>query len=165
MPLPELTALRTDIASQHSGLELAAGQRWSLNGVAGVHLDIELRARPFANNDDDGSGDGSTQLVILLQSWRAGSRGAAAIVYDWSTCKLEVVFDAVAKRGWLKAANKQAVSQAPNMQRIQSPAFSHNMCLDFQCSCSTGCWVPRHSQLHTMRFHAVLAQAHCHVRG
>ncbi|KAJ9514039.1 hypothetical protein QJQ45_021132 [Haematococcus lacustris] len=40
------------------------------------------------------SGSSSTRTVLLLDSWRPAGKGAAALVFDWATHRLSVVFDA-----------------------------------------------------------------------
>ncbi len=60
LPLPELTALRTDVAFHlggggvggagggqggGGGVSLLPGAPWRLRGVGGVHLDVELEIR------------------------------------------------------------------------------------------------------------------------
>ncbi|KAG2484234.1 hypothetical protein HYH03_016969 [Edaphochlamys debaryana] len=86
LPLPELTSLRTDVAAHVGGVELRPGCPWRLAGVRGLHLDIELAVSPGT----------ARRTVLLLHSWRPRGRGAAALVYDWPSRRLFVVFDALA---------------------------------------------------------------------
>ncbi|KAG2484235.1 hypothetical protein HYH03_016970 [Edaphochlamys debaryana] len=86
LPLPELTSLRTDVAAHVGGVELRPGCPWRLAGVRGLHLDIELAVSPGT----------ARRTVLLLHSWRPRGRGAAALVYDWPSRRLFVVFDTLA---------------------------------------------------------------------
>ncbi|GIL47305.1 hypothetical protein Vafri_4157, partial [Volvox africanus] len=85
LPLPELTALRSDVAVHVSQVALTHGSPFRLRGVRGLHLDIELAVSPGS----------ARRTAVLLHSWRPRGRGAAALVYDWTSRRLYVVFDAM----------------------------------------------------------------------
>jgi hypothetical protein len=95
-----------------------ASPPFQLPAVAGTHLDICVtflppRGAPVAaapaGGDSSGSGawPGAASAAatvtgpaagLILKSWRPGGAGAAAVVFDWATRRLEVHFDEV--RGW-----------------------------------------------------------------
>ncbi|GFH14571.1 uncharacterized protein HaLaN_10652 [Haematococcus lacustris] len=94
VPIPELSLLRSGSAwrcptgfslSPEQPLAVPAG---SEGGVDGQQLDVELVLRPPT------SGSSSTRTVLLLDSWRPAGKGAAALVFDWASHRLSVVFDA-----------------------------------------------------------------------
>lgn len=145
-PLPELTALRTGMPSHHSaGVRLTpGGSAWTPAGAHGVHLDIELWARPVGQDPggsppaaaavdapaaDGGAAvgglavpagsadlsgqhghDGGAALLLLLQSWRVGGRGAAALLYHFGSGRLEAVRELSA--AWLHGASSEAAGPA-----------------------------------------------------
>ncbi|EFJ50845.1 hypothetical protein VOLCADRAFT_88188 [Volvox carteri f. nagariensis] len=85
LPLPELTALRSDVAVHFSRVSLTHGSPWRLMGLRGLHLDLEMAISPGTAH----------RTVVLLRSWRPRGRGAAALVYDWTSRRLYVVFEAM----------------------------------------------------------------------
>ncbi|PNH04923.1 hypothetical protein TSOC_008958, partial [Tetrabaena socialis] len=107
LPLPELTSLRSDVAVHASRVPLAPGSPWRLGGVRGLHLDIELAVSPGT----------ARRTVLLLHSWRPRGRGAAALVYDWPTRRLYIVFEALARsrqRLWREAPPPDMATPSPD---------------------------------------------------
>ncbi|KXZ48111.1 hypothetical protein GPECTOR_30g206 [Gonium pectorale] len=85
LPLPELTALRSDVAVHVSRVGLTHGSPWRLRGVRGLHLDVELAISPGT----------ARRTALLLRSWRPRGRGSAALVYDWPSRLLYIVYEAL----------------------------------------------------------------------
>ncbi|GLC44140.1 Putative beta-Fructufuranosidase [Pleodorina starrii] len=120
LPLPELTALRSDVAVHVSQVALTHGSPWRLSGVRGLHLDVELAVSPGT----------AQRTVVLFHSWRPHGRGAAALVYDWTSRRLYVVFEAMHPRrqalwrgcGPLRQPQKPLqVNKAPRIAPMQVP--------------------------------------------
>jgi hypothetical protein len=67
-------------------------QRWRLPAVTGTHLDISATFWPPGCGPEgvQGPHGSARRCGLYLSSWRPGGRGAAALVYDWETCKLQV---------------------------------------------------------------------------
>ncbi|GLC68481.1 Putative beta-Fructufuranosidase [Pleodorina starrii] len=117
LPLPELTALRSDVAVHVSQVALTHGSPWRLSGVRGLHLDMELAVSPGT----------AQRTVVLFHSWRPHGRGAAALVYDWTSRRLYVVFEAMHPRRqalWRGCAQEPLSTQPPPPQQPQPAGTS-----------------------------------------
>eukprot|EP00892_Ulva_mutabilis_P009472 jgi/Ulvmu1/6898/UM031_0104.1 len=81
-PLPELADLRKGKSVSWPATQLPAGMRVPLEGVAGGALDLEVVL------------ERGTALIsgIMIESW-APNQGSAAVLYDWESSQLEVVFE------------------------------------------------------------------------
>lgn len=84
-PVPELVSLRSGEAWHDSDLMLAPDQPVALPQVGGSFLDLEVTFK-------QGS---ATMVGLLLRSYNANGEGGAAVLYNWETQVLEVVFDAL----------------------------------------------------------------------
>eukprot|EP00775_Hariotina_reticulata_P002344 gene2344-2651_t len=108
-PAPELLVLRRGETWQCAHEVLSHGSSLSLPGVVGPHsLDIEA---VFAQ------GSAST-VGIFLRSWHQGGEVGAAVLFNWESGLLEVVFEA------LDPATMAFSLTAPMARRIGGP-ISH----------------------------------------
>jgi hypothetical protein len=84
-PVPELKALRLAEDWHETELPLLPSEPVALPRVWGNFLDLELTFR-----------QGSAPMVgLLIRSWNASGEGGAAVLYNWETQVLEVVFEAL----------------------------------------------------------------------
>ena len=84
-PVPELKALRMPEDWHETELPLLPSEPLALPRVWGNFLDLELTFR-----------QGSAPMVgLLIRSWNASGEGGAAVLYNWETQVLEVVFEAL----------------------------------------------------------------------
>lgn len=60
--------------------------------------------------------------MLLLDSWRPRGKGAAALVFDWAACRLEVVFDAHSPRQLHRWGQAPPSAQSPPASTTPSGA-------------------------------------------
>lgn len=102
-PLPEITKLRSERSVLwNTPVQLPESMLVPMAGVCGRALDMELT---FERGN-------SLITGFILQSYNAGGEGAAAVLYDWESRQLEVVFEA------LDPETLQFSLSAPNARRI-----------------------------------------------
>ncbi|EFJ50760.1 hypothetical protein VOLCADRAFT_103826 [Volvox carteri f. nagariensis] len=101
-PLPELAELRHPLRSWRlqdalplgvMDLIVDGGAKMPVPTVSGPFLDLELVFQPAADCNADEPRCSASGL--LLQSWSSGPEGSAALIYNWDTGILEVVYEAI----------------------------------------------------------------------
>lgn len=81
-PLPEIAKLRTPVRLITKNVPLDSHQMVPLQGVSGVHLDLELS---FSCHK-------ASHVGLMLKSWRSSGEGTAMVVVDVNRSELRVVF-------------------------------------------------------------------------
>jgi hypothetical protein len=118
-PLPELQHLRCGASYAAPQLAVPGGLsgRMPLPAVSGVHLELAATFWPPGLAPRLGEGGGSCveaagveagllaagtarRCGFFLRSWRPGGEGAAAVVFDWQTRKLQVGCCRAGGWGW-----------------------------------------------------------------
>lgn len=108
VPLPELTALRTCMSVHERAVSLKPGPSHVLSGVTGLHIDMEVVMSPGT----------ATRTVILIKTWRTAGRGAMAVVYDWQSQRLDLVYDALQHRKrWTGRFNRASRASIDGIRR------------------------------------------------